>query len=226
MAAQAGLNPSPNPSGKARYTVVITRPAGQSAALAAQLEAAGIATLDFPLIEIAPAGDVAALHAALGALERYALVVFVSPNAVDYAFAEFGSIWPHALPVGVVGPGSVAALARHGVDAPAYRVISPSGGADDDAARFDSEALFAAIDASVGAASLEGKRVLIVRGDGGREWLADRLREGGVEVETVAAYRRLVPEPSIGAWSRVHELLAGEPHAWLKIGRASCRERV
>ena len=215
MTAQAGVNSSPNSSGKTRYTVVITRPAGQSAALAAQLEAAGIATLDFPLIEIVPVEDVAPLQAALVALERYVLVVFVSPNAVDYAFAEFDSIWPHALPVGVVGPGSVAALARHGVEAPAYRVISPAAAADDDVARFDSEALFAAIDASFGAASLEGKRVLIVRGDGGREWLADRLREGGVEVETVAAYRRLVPEPSIGAWSRVHELLAGEPHAWL-----------
>ena len=215
MTAQTGVNSSPNSSGKARYTVVITRPAGQSTALAAQLDAAGIATLDFPLIEIVPVEDLAPLHAALVALERYALVVFVSPNAVDYAFAEFDSIWPHALPVGVVGPGSVAALARHGVEAPAYRVISPSAGADDDVARFDSEALFAAIDASFGAAPLEGKRVLIVRGDGGREWLAERLREGGVEVETVAAYRRLVPEPSIGAWSRVHELLAGEPHAWL-----------
>ena len=39
--------------------------------------------------------------------------------------------------------------------------------------------------------------MLIVRGDGGREWLADRLREAGAEVEAVAAYRRLVPEPSI-----------------------------
>ena len=117
MTAQTGGNSSPNSSGKARYTVVITRPAGQSTALAAQLEAAGIATLDFPLIEIVPVEDVAPLQAALVALERYALVVFVSPNAVDYAFAEFDSIWPHALPVGVVGPGSVAALARHGVEA-------------------------------------------------------------------------------------------------------------
>ena len=57
--------------------------------------------------------------------------------------------------------------------------------------------------------------MLIVRGDGGREWLADRLREAGAEVETVAAYRRLVPEPSIGGWARVHALLAGEPHVWL-----------
>ena len=202
-------------AGKAAFTVVITRPAGQSSELIAQLDAAGIATLDFPLIDIAPVTDDAPLRAALASLERYALVVFVSPNAVDHAFAHRDGIWPHALPIGVVGPGSVQALARHGVAAPAYRVISPTSGADDEAASFDSEGLFAAIDASLGAASLDGKRVLIVRGDGGREWLADRLREAGAEVETVAAYRRIVPEPSIGGWARVHALLAGMPHAWL-----------
>jgi uroporphyrinogen III methyltransferase/synthase len=201
--------------GKAAFTVVITRPAGQSNELIAQLEAAGIAVLDFPLIDIAPVTDEAPLRAALASLERYALVVFVSPNAVDHAFARSDAIWPHALPIGVVGPGSVQALARHGVAAPAYTIISPPSAPDDDTARFDSEGLFAAIDTALGAASLEGKRVLIVRGDGGREWLADRLREAGAEVETVAAYRRLVPEPSIGGWARVHALLAGAPHTWL-----------
>ena len=200
---------------KAAFTAVITRPAGQSGALIKQLAAAGVTSLEFPLIDIAPVADDAPLRAALCSLERYALVVFVSPNAVDHAFARRDGIWPHALPVGVVGPGSVQALARHGVAAPAHQVISPASGADDEAASFDSEGLFAAIDASLGAASLDGKRVLIVRGDGGREWLADRLREAGAEVEAVAAYRRIVPEPSIGGWARVHELLAGAPHAWL-----------
>lgn len=57
--------------------------------------------------------------------------------------------------------------------------------------------------------------MLIVRGDGGREWLADRLREAGADVHLVAAYRRVVPEPRIGTWERVHALLGGEPHAWL-----------
>ncbi|MFM0178210.1 fused uroporphyrinogen-III synthase HemD/membrane protein HemX [Paraburkholderia aspalathi] len=200
---------------KAAFTVVITRPAGQSNELITQLAAAGVAVLDFPLIDIAPVTDEAPLRAALASLERYALVVFVSPNAVDHAFARSDAIWPHALPIGVVGPGSVQALARHGVAAPAYTIISPPSVAEDDTARFDSEGLFAAIDTALGATSLEGKRVLIVRGDGGREWLADRLREAGAEVETVAAYRRLVPEPSIGGWARVHALLAGAPHAWL-----------
>ncbi|WP_144145142.1 fused uroporphyrinogen-III synthase HemD/membrane protein HemX [Paraburkholderia sp. BCC1884] len=214
MAADISGNTSSS-VGKAAFTVVITRPAGQSNELIARLAEAGVATLDFPLIDIAPVTDAAPLRAALASLERYALVVFVSPNAVDQAFAHSDAIWPHALPIGVVGPGSVQTLARHGVAAPAYKVISPSSGTDEESARFDSEGLFAAIDTALGATSLEGKRVLIVRGDGGREWLAERLREAGAEVETVAAYRRLVPEPTIGGWARVHELLAGAPHAWL-----------
>ena len=107
-------------------------------------------------------------------------MVFVSPNAVDHAFARSNAIWPHALPIGVVGPGSVQALVRHGVTAPAYNVISPPSVPDDDTGRFDSEGLFAALDTTLGASTLEGKRVLIVRGDGGREWLADRLREAAL----------------------------------------------
>jgi uroporphyrinogen III methyltransferase/synthase len=211
---EAGIDP---PAGVAApvFTVVVTRPAGQSAGLIGLLAAAGVETLEFPLIDIADVEDAGPLCAALGSLESYALVVFVSPNAVDRAFAHHDAIWPHALPVGVVGPGSVAALARHGVEAPAYRVISPVVAADDDAVSFDSEALFAALEASLGTGGFEGRRVLIVRGDGGREWLADRLREAGAQVETVAAYRRIVPEPSINAWARVHRLLSGEPHAWL-----------
>ncbi|MEX3582081.1 MAG: fused uroporphyrinogen-III synthase HemD/membrane protein HemX [Burkholderia sp.] len=264
------------------FTAVLTKPEGKSAALAAQLAAAGIEAFDFPLIDIAPVADPAPLDAACARLDAYALVVFVSPNAIDRALARFNGIWPHSLPIGVVGPGSVAALARHGITAPAHRVIAPgtsdeaSGG---DEPRYDSESLYAQIErafvpvaprASSGAGAgvatddhgrhggdecgsggakaasaagetgveaqpsanltsdshdspaapaanglLAGKSVLIVRGEGGRDWLSNRLREAGAEVDLVTAYRRIVPELSIGTWERVRALLAGEPHAWL-----------
>ncbi len=204
-------------AGAARaFTAVLTRPDGQSAELAAQLAGAGCDVLEFPLIDIAALDDPAPLAAAFAALADYALVIFVSPNAIDRALAQFGAIWPHGLPIGVVGPGSVAALARHGIAAPAYRVIAPQPPDDGSAPHYDSESLFACIDAAFGgAAALAGKRVLIVRGDGGREWLAERLRDAGADVSLVAAYRRVVPEPRIGAWQRVHALLGGAPHAWL-----------
>ena len=214
-----GSSASPTPlTPLTPLTVVITRPAGQSAELAAQLAARGMRAFDFPLIAIEPVRDDAPLRAALGALERYALVVFVSPNAVERAlavYASISSIWPPALPVAVVGPASVAALARHDIAAPTHRVISPAGAADEEPLRFDSESLYAALEAQLGEGAFDGKRVLIVRGDGGREWLSERLREAGADVEAVAAYRRVVPEPPVAAWSEVHALLAGAPHAWL-----------
>ncbi|SAK75011.1 bifunctional uroporphyrinogen-III synthetase/uroporphyrin-III C-methyltransferase [Caballeronia fortuita] len=203
-----------------RATIVVTRPDGQSSALLALLAGAGFETLEFPLIDIAPVADDAPLRAALDELflpreapERYALVVFVSPNAIDHAFSRLAAPWPADLPVAVVGPGSVAALSRQGVHAPSHRVISPS--AEDADPRFDSEALYAAIGAHFGTNGLAGKRVLIVRGDGGREWLAERLAGAGAQVEKAAAYRRVLPEPSMQKWERIHELLAGAPHAWL-----------
>lgn len=202
--------------GARAFTAVLTRPDGQSAALAARLAEAGCDVLEFPLIDIAPVDDPAPLDAAFAALGAYALVIFVSPNAIDRALAQYGAIWPNALPVGVVGPGSVAALERHGIAAPAHRVIAPQAPADGGVPHYDSESLFASIETAFGGAqALAGKRVLIVRGDGGREWLAERLREAGADVTLVAAYRRVVPEPRIGAWERVHALLAGAPHAWL-----------
>jgi uroporphyrinogen III methyltransferase / synthase len=201
-----------------RATVVITRPGGHSSGLIAQLHAAGFDTLEFPLIDIAPVADEAPLRAALDELYgphtlRYALVVFVSPNAIDKSFIKLDARWPAEVPVAVVGPGSIAALARNGVREPTYTVISPSTEHADP--RFDSEALYTAIEAHFGETGLEGKRVLIVRGDGGREWLAERMTEAGAGVEKVAAYRRVLPEPSMQKWERIHALLAGEPHAWL-----------
>lgn len=210
---------TPRPS-----TVVITRPSGQSAELMALLERAGFEPLEFPLIDIGPVADTAPLQAALGELYApaelgFALVVFVSPNAVQHAFAGLSAPWPAHVAIGVVGPGSVAALARQGIAPPAYTVISPGADATITETptdpRYDSEALHAAIVAHFGADGLRDKRVLIVRGDGGREWLADTLAEAGAKVEKVAAYTRIVPEPSMRDWERIHELLAGEPHAWL-----------
>ncbi|MDP9153683.1 MAG: fused uroporphyrinogen-III synthase HemD/membrane protein HemX [Pseudomonadota bacterium] len=210
---------TPRPS-----TVVITRPSGQSAELMALLERAGFEPLEFPLIDIGPVADTAPLQAALGELYApaelgFALVVFVSPNAVQHAFAGLSAPWPAHVAIGVVGPGSVAALARQGIAPPAYTVISPGADATITETptdpRYDSEALHAAIVAHFGADGLRDKRALIVRGDGGREWLADTLAEAGAKVEKVAAYTRIVPEPSMRDWERIHELLAGEPHAWL-----------
>jgi len=179
--------------------VVITRPRQQADALAQAVAALGRTAVVLPLLEIAPVQDAAPLRAALAELAEFALVAFVSPNAIDAAFAHLPA-WPARVALAVVGEGSRAALARHGVTGAAYTIFSPDG------AHSDSEHLLANLDLP----ALAGRRVLIVRGDGGRELLADALRAAGARVEAVAAYRRSVPPltPQLGA--RLRALLAGQ----------------
>lgn len=193
----------PNGASQAeRPPVVVTRPLAQSEALVRRIEASlGRRAVAFPLLEIQALADTAALRAALDAVERYAMVAFVSPNAIDAAFAVLPR-WPAMVPLAVMGEGSRRALAARGIDAPAYRILAP---ADPD--RTDSETLFKSLDLSM----LRGKRVLIVRGESGRELLADSLRDAGVEVDQVAAYRRIAPAWNGSRQRSLEALLAARP---------------
>ena len=164
--------------------VVLTRPAAQAAPLAARLTASACEVHVFPLLEILPLQDTRELQAKLARLTDYAMLAFVSPNAVDAAFAHITS-WPREVIAAVVGAGSRLALAQHGVNDTTATVISPR-----DPHRTDSETLLQELDM----AALHGKKVLVVRAETGRELLADQLRAAGVVVEQVAAYRRLAPE--------------------------------
>lgn len=216
-----------------RPTVVVTRPAGQSRQLTEALQAAGLDVLSFPLLAIGPAADDGPLRAALARLPDFALVVFVSPNAIAYALdalalAQGGAaLWPEPVPVAVVGPASVAALAERGIAAPRHRVISPAGAdgtlADIDPAetRFDSEALWAQLDVP----ALAGREVLIVRGNGGRDWLGDKLREAGATVLAVEAYRRTMPAPGSMQWQAVRDGLkpGAAPQLWLLTSSEAVR---
>lgn len=75
-----------SPSGPlAGRSIVVTRPQAQAAALAGAITAAGGQPLLFPLLEISPVLDVGALNEAVTALSDYALVIFISPNAVAHA---------------------------------------------------------------------------------------------------------------------------------------------
>nr|WP_207185949.1 uroporphyrinogen-III synthase [Rubrivivax gelatinosus] len=166
--------------------VIVTRPADQAAAWVARLQELGVDAAALPLIGIAPADDPAPLAAAWHSLAQYALVMFVSPNAVAQFFARRpeGCEWPEQTLAGSVGPGSSRALREAGVGA---QLVEPAA----DAASFDSESLWLQLQHRDWA----GRRVLVVRGEDGREWLAQTLRGRGATVEFVAAYRRLPPRP-------------------------------
>lgn len=168
--------------------VIVTRPALQGAPLAASLTARGIEVLLMPVMEIVPLADTTALRAVLARLESFTLVVFVSPNAITEALAVLEREWPERVPLAVMGRGSRRALAARGISAPRYRVVSApeSAAAPGAPVLFDSESLYRSLDRSL----LGRGPVLIVKGNGGREWLAEQLRADGVALETVESYSR------------------------------------
>lgn len=182
-----------NASPLAGRCIVVTRPLAQAGPLAEAIKAAGGEPLIFPLLEITAAEDPQPLAEAAAHLGRYDWAVFISPNAVDYAlptlFAQ--APWPATLRPAAVGQGTVRALAAHGITG----CIAPSE-------RFDSEALLALPELAT--EQVAGKRVAIFRGDGGRELLADTLRERGALVDCITCYRRSPPsagcQPLLAAW--------------------------
>ena len=171
------------PEAALRKTVVITRPLAQATGLAQRVTAMGRRAVVFPLLDIAPLPDQKALLAVLANLEHFALVAFVSPNAISAAFSARPD-WPLNVPLAVMGEGSRAALAALGVSDANANITRPG-----DVRRTDSQTLLAELDL----AALKDRHVLILRGESGRELLADGLREAGVHVTQVAAYRRSAP---------------------------------
>ncbi|MCS6766041.1 MAG: fused uroporphyrinogen-III synthase HemD/membrane protein HemX [Candidatus Protistobacter heckmanni] len=226
--------PATDPDAPIAPIAIVTRPAGLAGGLEAALRERGLDTLRFPLIDILPPEDPSRLDAALAELTgeagAYALAIFVSPSAIDSAFGRLPGVgWPRATAIGVISPGSVAALAAHGVRAPEHRILSPKAGGDGSSAeneRYDSEALLAELRAAgFDAAGLSGKRVLLVRGNGGRELLADSLRQAGAVVTVVEAYRRAAPLPGAQAWAQLARALA-RPHVWLLTSSEAARNLV
>ena len=167
--------------------VIVTRPAAQAATWVESLRAHGIDAVALPLIAIAAPADPEAVSKAWAGLAKRGLVVFVSPNAAERFFAQQpeGSSWPRGVLAAAVGPSTGEALKRHGVAA--SDIVEPAA----DAAQFDSESLWSQLAHRM---PWCGTSVLVVRGDGGRDWLADTLRDQGAKVDFVAAYRRQAPE--------------------------------
>ncbi len=200
-------------------TVLITRPAHQTAALAQKVAAAGGTAFVFPALGIEPvAAD--RLAEAFAYLATADIAIFVSPNAAQFGMVAIrarGGL-PHTLQIFAVGPGTARALAERGVEG----VVTPDGQ--------DSEALLALPQLQ----AVAGRRVMIVRGVGGRALMADTLRERGAQVQFMECYQRTCPHtdpaPLLARWQadgidavtiasaetlRNLALLLGEPGAHL-----------
>ena len=153
--------------------VLVTRPRAQAAELVAAIQKSGGNAVQFPVIEIVPRAEseIALEAASLGEAD---IAVFVSRNAVAHGLSHVTSIMTAS-----TGPSTAAAIEAAGgtVD------ITPQGG-------YDSESLLAEAPLN----DVAGKQVIIVRGDDGRELLADTLRERGATVSYLSVYERFRPK--------------------------------
>jgi uroporphyrinogen III methyltransferase / synthase len=186
----------------AGQTIMVTRPAHQSDALAAQVEDLGAAVVVQPAIVIDPPRDWRPVDDAIQRLSSFGWIVFSSANGV----ASFLDRLEHlgldgralaGVRIGAIGPATAQALAERRLRA------------DLQPAEYRAEALAESL---LPAAS--GQRVLLVRASRGREVLAETLSAGGCEVEQVVAYEsRDVTEPD----PAIAEALAGGEIDWVTV---------
>lgn len=190
--------------------LIVTRPVAQAQPWVNTLADAGWQVHALPLIDIEPLADGAALTEAWQQLDQVKLAMFVSANAVEHFFAMRPDAlnWPTSTWAGSPGPGTSAALLAAGV--PARQLIEPAA----DAAQWDSEALWLQLQRRL--PDWQGHKAWVVRGEDGRDWLADQLRECGAEVQFLAAYRRVVPAFGPAQHALIQAALARpQEHLWL-----------
>jgi uroporphyrinogen-III synthase len=173
--------------------IVVTRPAHQAQSLARLIEEAGGQPVLFPAIEIRDADDLGPFMKLVDRLDEYDFAIFISPNSVERAMQLITARrrLPPGLTIATIGGGGVRALERFGVTG----VVAPQD-------RYDSEALLEQPAFEV----VSFKRVVIFRGEGGRERLGETLRERGATVDYAECYRRCLPEadpaPLLKTWAR------------------------
>lgn len=165
--------------------IVVTRPRDQAGPLARRIEQAGGTSLVFPLLDISAVQDTTVLREQIARLAQFNLAIFISPNAVHYGISAIraaGELPPY-IKIATVGQGSAKALRESGI----AQVIAPTE-------RFDSEGLLALPELQ----NVAGWHVMIFRGDGGRELLADTLKARGATVEYATCYQRSKPQQDAG----------------------------
>lgn len=187
--------------------ILVTRPAHQAEALCALIEEAGGVPLRLPALEILPPADPAEVQVGLARLGEYDLAIFVSANAVRFTLAALvPRSWPQSVEIAAVGAATARALQERGLTV----AHCPEH-------EFTSEALLALPDLQ----RMQGKRVLILRGDGGRGHLRETLTARGAQVDYLEVYRRARPDTDPAPW--LARLAAGEIAAVLITSNESLR---
>lgn len=156
--------------------ILVTRPQAQADNLIELIQKAGGEAIRFPVISILP---VPRERWGPWHLEQTDWLIFVSRNAVNSFIQGWQQHLPSQLRLAAVGDGTASAMREAGLTVDCQPAISNG-----------SEGLLQ----MPAMQNMQGKQVLIVRGDGGRERLADTLTDRGASITYVEVYRRAMTE--------------------------------
>lgn len=162
--------------------IMITRPAHQAGKLADDIEAAGGTTFLFPTLEILPAKFSAKDKEIIEQIQKFDIIIFISPNAVEHGLNQLQSLSTlnNNIQLATIGQGSAKALKSKLGKQPD---ICPQE-------NFNSEGLLA----TEAMQNVANKRILIIRGNGGRQQLKQTLEQRGALVEYLNVYQRVKPK--------------------------------
>ncbi|MDH5544828.1 MAG: uroporphyrinogen-III synthase [Gammaproteobacteria bacterium] len=170
-------------------SVLVTRPEHQASAMRALIEIVGGKSILFPVLEIVDPDDLGPIQDTIRQLDKFDIAIFISPNAAEKALNLVRKTrqWPKTLSVAAVGKGSARTLKNLGI----LPDIFPS-------TKFNSEALLEMPQMQ----DVAGKKIVIFRGEGGRELLAETLKSRGAEVIYAECYKRGKPKGDVSALMR------------------------
>jgi uroporphyrinogen-III synthase len=158
--------------------VLVTRPRQRAGGLCELIEAAGGIPLQFAAIEITEPGNSASREYARQHINEFDIAIFISPTAVEKTLEFIGEL-PAGIRVSAIGSRTATTLQSRGLNID----IVPGG--------HDSEALLA--HPRLQADQISGKKIVIFRGEGGRELLRNTLQARGAEVCCADMYQRTPP---------------------------------
>jgi uroporphyrinogen-III synthase len=160
--------------------ILVTRPAHQAEALSRLIAERGGAAIRLPTLAISAMDDPCPIRNTLAHLDRFQWLVFISANAVTMHsyYMDDGKINSQSTKIAAIGQATAQALTLAGLSVD----LVPENG-------YNTEALLAMPEMQ----QIDGQNCLIVRGTGGREELAAKLRSRGANVEYLDVYKRIVP---------------------------------
>ncbi len=163
--------------------IVVTRPVHQAANITGKLEVAGANVILFPLINIESVDDLPLVRQQLARLSNYDLAVFISPNAVEYTLRELDVCVFRNIKVAAIGKKTKALLEAEGIKVD----FSP-----DEISNSEEFLLIASLLDFV-----VGKKVVVLRGNGGRELIRNELIKIAQKVDYIDVYKRVFPHKNL-----------------------------